>query len=163
MPEASSRHLIALHWGLVARFRNYVESAGGAIELSGGAKRASDGGIIWPLAPQSSLRLDAEGHLFGEVCFAGRAHFSAHGGMLSVYLADPILVLGDSDAILSVAEGPEGRTRLDVARLDASDVQLGNSERMAMPAVLTPRGTLLLDSQYPAGMPLDAARLVMST
>lgn len=85
-----------LTWGVKQSFRNYVQGAGGSIQPGEGVTLAPDGAFVFSVAPGASpLTLDANGRLQGEGQFLGQVQFQAHGGMLSVFLADPVVEIGN--------------------------------------------------------------------
>ena len=146
----------SLTWGVKQSFRNYVAAAGGVIEVDGGGSRTSDGEFIFHAAPDSDLAFDANGALSGQGVFAGEVRFTAHGGMLSVRLAELRLDLSATGAALSIAE----RTyRLDVARVDLAAAALGVGGQLILPTTVTMDGYQWLGDHYPPGTVLDPVRL----
>ena len=150
----------ALGWGVKQSFCNYVAATGGTIETGGGAERAADGGFSFPAAPGEALRLDADGKPVGRGAFVGEVRFAAHGGMLSVRLADPAVELGPSGGALSVAEA--GGRRVEIARLDLPAMTSGDGGELVIPAALTIDGSFVLGDHYPPMTPIDPVRLVLS-
>lgn len=148
-----------LRWGVKQSFRGYVEGAGGVIETGAGAVRAPDGGFVFPAAPGEGLRLGAGGAPQGQTKFLGEISFKAHGGMLSVFIADPILEISGADAILTVADHPARDRRLEIARLDLAAMAPGEAGEVVIPASLSMFGCQLLGDHYPVRTPLDPVRL----
>jgi len=157
-----SRPVTMLHWGVKQSFRTYVEATGGVIEVGGGAERAADGGFIFAASQDSDLRLGADGKLEGLGRFRGEVRFSAHGGMLSVGLADPGLEIGASGAALTVGDGVEHTRRLPIARLDLAAMTFADSGEAVIPTALTMDGSQLLGDHYPPTTALDPLRLVLA-
>jgi hypothetical protein len=154
MPVAS------LSWGVKQSFRGYVETVGGVTETDAGAGRAADGGFTFPAAPDTTLSLAADGTLAGIGRFLGEVRFQAHGGMLKVCLADPILEIGPSGAAVTVADSSARTFRLEIARLDLAATPPGELGEIVIPAALTIEGMQLLGDHYPPGTPLDPVRLL---
>jgi hypothetical protein len=154
MPVAS------LSWGVKQSFRGYVETVGGVTETDAGAGRAADGGFTFPAAPDTTLSLAADGTLAGIGRFLGEVRFQAHGGMLKVCLADPILEIGPSGAAVTVADSSARTFRLEIARLDLAATTPGELGEIVIPAALTIEGMQLLGDHYPPKTPLDPVRLL---
>lgn len=151
---------MTLTWGVKQSFRNYVEATGGRIEASQGAQRAPDGAFTFAAAPGEGLTLDAAGKPNGRACFKGEVSFEAHGGMLSVQLADPTVEIGSSGGVLSVADLGTGG-RVEVARLDLAESSEVAGE-LVIPAALTPEGSQWLGDHYPIMTALDPLRLAIA-
>ena len=116
---AAEAHLNVTHlqWGVKQSFRGYVEGAGGTITIAGGTERTPDGSFTFPV-DEAVLSLNAEGKLEGRATFKGEVSFKAHGGMLNVFLAEPILEITAGEAKLTVADTLSRKYRTEVARLD---------------------------------------------
>lgn len=147
-----------LLWGVKQSFRSYVQMTGGSIEAGEGAERDADGGFVFAGA---GLTLDADGRPQGEGRFSGAIRFEAHGGMLSVHLADPIVAFGPEGATLSVEDRGAGGRRAEIARLDAGAMSRSGDEYV-LPATVTPEGMQVLGDHYPPGTPIDPVRLRLS-
>ena len=132
-----------LSWGVKQSFRSYVEATGGVIEAGGGAERTEDGGFTFAPAPGGDLRLDADGKLEGRGTFTGELKFEAHGGMLSVFLADPIVEVGPSGAVLTVADSKSRTRRVEIARLDRAAMTTEEGE-IVLPTALLMHGIQVL-------------------
>ncbi|WP_332764742.1 HtaA domain-containing protein [Phenylobacterium sp.] len=152
----------ALSWGVKQSFRTYVEAAGGAIEVRDGAERAEDGSFTFAAAPGGDLRLDADGKLAGRGAFLGEVRFEAHGGMLSVCLADPILEIGPAGGVVTVADSSARDYRLEVAQLDLGAMTSGESGEIVIPATVSMHGSQWLGDHYPPRTPLDPVRLILA-
>lgn len=147
-----------LSWGVKQSFRGYVEGAGGKTETSEGAEFAADGGFIFRAGPDSTLAVDEAGQLTGRGVFTGIVHFEAHGGMLKVWMVDPILEITEAGAVLTVADHPTRTYRLEAAKLDLGALATDPGE-IALPAALLMFGSQWLGGNYPAGTALDEVRL----
>lgn len=150
-----------LSWGVKQSFRSYVEATGGVIEAGGGAERTEDGGFTFAPAPGGDLRLDADGKLEGRGTFTGELKFEAHGGMLSVFLADPIIEVGPSGAVLTVADSKSRTHRVEIARLDLAAMTTDDGE-IVLPTALLMHGIQVLGDHYPLMTALDPVRLKLA-
>ena len=148
-----------LTWGVKQSFRAYVEGAGGKTQTSDGAGTAPDGGFVFAASPDSTLAVDEAGQLTGRGTFSGIVHFEAHGGMLKVWMVDPILEITDAGAVLTVADHPTRTYRLEAAKLDLGAVTTDPSGEVVLPAALLMFGSQWLGGNYPAGTALDVVRL----
>ena len=150
----------SLAWGVKQSFRNYVQATGGTIDTAAGAERAADGGFTFAPAPGGDrLTRDAEARPHGRGAFLGEIRFEAHGGMLSVCLADPAVEIGPLGAVLTVADGPARARRVAIATLDLAAATPGDDGEIVVPAALTLDGSQVLGDHYPAATPLDPVRL----
>lgn len=149
-----------LQWGVKQSFRGYVEGAGGAITLGGGAERTADGGFKFPV-DEAKLALGADGKLAGQAIFQGEVTFKAHGGMLSVFLAEPILDCNGDEAVLTVADTPSRKYRTEVARMDLSAISRDEPGLIVLPTTLSMHGIQWLGDHYPLRTPLDPATLAL--
>lgn len=147
-----------LSWGVKQSFRSYVEATGGVIEAAGGAERRADGAFSFSLAPGGDLRLGEDGKPQGSGAFQGQLRFEAHGGMLSVKLADPAVQIGAAGAALTIADGGAGGRRLEIAKLDLDAITIDGGE-IVIPAALSMDGSRVLGDHYPPGTALDPVRL----
>lgn len=155
-------HVTTLNWGVKQSFRNYVEVSGGAIETDGGAERAADGGFTFAAAPGEGLRLDADGKPVGQGLFLGEARFEAHGGMLKVCLADPMVEIGATGAVISAFDSSARTHRVEIARLDLVAMSTGEDGELAIPAALSMFGIQVLGDHYPLNTALDPVRLKLA-
>lgn len=151
----------ALSWGVKQSFRTYVEAMGG-IEVGAGAERTADGAFTFQAADGDGLRLDAAGKPEGSGRFLGEVRFQAHGGMLSVFLADPILEIGASGASISVADSAARTGRVSLADLDLAAMAAGDEGEVVIPAALSMEGAFLLGDHYPPRTALDPVRLKLA-
>jgi hypothetical protein len=152
-----------LIWGVKQSFRDYVEGSGGEIQAGMGATRDEAGAFIFPAAPgEAGLTLDADGALQGRAGFAGEASFQAHGGMLSVFLADPSLEVGPAEAFLTVADGPERTRRLPLAKLNLAAMTRDADGDLIIPTVMSKDGWQVLGDHYLPMTPLDPLRVKLA-
>jgi hypothetical protein len=127
-----------LRWGIKASFRGYLADLDDTlIDLSQGAERTADGGFAWPV-----VTADGSG-----VAARGAVRIRAHGGLLDVTLADPVLDLSAAAAALSFGS-PAGRT--EVAR-----GAVAQEEPLVVALNVTFAGASLLGGIYAAGTPID--------
>lgn len=134
-----------LTWSIKSSFEAYVRGAGGVVELGGDAA-LSDAGYVFP----------AISHEGGIWRFGGSVRFEAHGGALSVVIADPTVELEDDAGIVTVATGLEpGATRIELARL----VNVDTTDGLAADARVTLLGARLLGDVYPVGSSIDPLRV----
>ncbi len=151
-----------LIWGVKQSFRNYVEGSGGAIDAGMGAARTEDGAFAFPAAPGETLTLDADGRPQGRGGFVGEVRFQAHGGMLSVFLADPALEIGPTGAFLTVADSPERTRRLPLAKLDLAAMSTGDDGELVIAATMSMEGWQVLGDHYQPMTPLDPVRVKLA-
>ncbi len=151
--------MTTLDWGVKQSFRNYVEAAGGVIEASGGAERTADGGFTFAAAPGEGLSLDADGKPQGQARFVGEARFEAHGGMLSVCLADPVVEIGAAGAVITAFDTLARTHRMEIARLDLTAMSVGEDGEIVIPTALSMDGIQVLGDHYPLNTALDPVRL----
>ncbi len=148
----------SLQWGVKQSFRNYVGMAGGTTEVGAGAQQTEDGAFVFA-AVDGDLALDAEGKLQGRGGFTGEVKFQAHGGMLSVFLADPAIEVDDKGAALTVADTAKRDYRVEVARLDLAAMTTEPSGEIIIPVGLSIEGSRLLGDHYAPRTELDPVRL----
>lgn len=147
-----------LQWGVKQSFRAYVEGSGGRIEAGGGAVRSPDGGFEFAPAPGNALSIGADGAVSGEGRYLGELRFEAHGGMLSVFLADPRIESGPDGLVLTVADSPARNRRIAIANLDTAQAP-PETGGVSLPTRLTLDGMFLLGDHYPPGTLVDPVRL----
>lgn len=148
-----------LVWGVKQSFRAYVQATGGTIAAGDGAQASETGEIAFPAQPGGTLASGADGVLTGRAAFLGSVRFEAHGGMLSVRLADPAVEIGPDGAVLTVADLSAGARRLAIASLDAAGAARGEAGEVALPARVTMDGSFVLGDHYPPGTELDPVRV----
>lgn len=143
-----------LTWGVKQSFRAYVEMTGGVTEAAEGATRDADGAFVFEATPESTLEVGADGALSGRGVFKGEVKFDSHGGMLKVFLADPILEIGEAGAALTVFDSPKRNLRIEVVKLD-----LAAAGPEGVPTKLTVDGVYLLGAHYPLNTAVDPVKL----
>ncbi len=144
----------SLTWGVKQSFRGYVEMTGGVTEAAEGATRDADGAFIFPATAESTLELAADGALTGRGVFQGEVKFDSHGGMLKVFLADPILEVTEACATLTVADSPKRNFRIEVVKLDPAAAGPDG-----IPTKLSVDGVYLLGAHYPLNTAVDPVKL----
>ena len=160
MDSGGQLKVIHFVWGVKQSFRGYVEGAGGVITVAGGVERTPDGGFTFPV-DEASLVLNTEGQLEGRATFTGEVSFKAHGGMLNVFLAEPILEISGGEAKITVADTPSRKYRTEVARMDLSAMSRDEAGALTLPTTLAMDGIQWLGDHYPLRAPLDPATLVL--
>ena len=139
-----------LQWAVNTEFRAYVTRAGGTV--TGGGAATEDGTTTrFPLA---SNNVTAEGT--GSVGYEGSVTFTAHGGALSVTIADPaVRFTGPTSAVLEVTSNS---SRIAVATLDLTGASVSASGGVvtfgAAPATLTADGVAVFGGSYQEGTAL---------
>ncbi|MES3026327.1 MAG: HtaA domain-containing protein [Pseudomonadota bacterium] len=155
-------NVTSLNWGVKQSFRNYVEVTGGVIEAGGGAERTADGGFTFTAAPGQGLSLDADGKPVGQGLFLGEARFEAHGGMLSVCLADPMLEISEAGAVITAFDSSARTRRVQIARLDLAAMSAGDEGELVIPTALSMDGIQVLGDHYPLNTALDPVRFKLA-
>jgi hypothetical protein len=150
---------LRLEWGVKQSFRNYVEAAGGSIQVGDGMERTADGAFVFAAAPGEGLTWIAEGRPEGRGRFVGEVRFEAHGGMLKVFLADPAVGIGASVATITVADSPARDRRVELALLDLGAAEPAEGGGWIIPTRLSRDGWQVLGDNYPPMTPLDPVRL----
>lgn len=146
-----------LYWGVRESFVRYVlGNPDGRVHGDDGVETDGEGTFRFPLG-------SAERH--GDdwrLVFRGEVAFSAHGGLLAVRIAQPILELRAGDGTLSVRRGGE---RVVIARVrPAPPVPEGAWLVFPpLPAALTAEGVALFGDVYAEGDALDPLRIALLT
>ena len=151
-----------LAWGVKQSFRNYVQMTGGTAEALDGAGQADDGLFTFEPAPDGDLARAADGALTGTGRFSGAVKFHAHGGMLSVFMADPALEIGPDGAVLTVADSAARTRRVPVVKLDLAAATTEDDGALTIPAALTIEGSFFLGDHYPPFSAVDPVRLTLA-
>ena len=146
-----------LSWGVKASFRNYVEAAGGSIDLSDGATRAEDGTFVFNAIPGGDLSIAPDGSASGAMRFEGTITFDAHGGMLKSTITELGLESGADGLVLTALQAPLNRDRCAIATL--STVDAGPDDAITLGAQITLDGMYQIADNYPPGTELDPVRL----
>jgi hypothetical protein len=137
-----------LSWAIKDSFLAYVRRSAGTITLVAPA-RPGDSGFEFPLLHPA---------IDGRLSFGGGVACAAHGGMLDVVFAEPVLCFDDDGAWLTLGDrrdpfDPALRSR--IARLDPQAPSAAPSGVVALRAQLTDAGSALFGGVYPAGAELD--------
>ena len=151
------RSILSLAWGVKLSFRAYVESSGGSISTANGASRLSDGGFEFDPAEGNDLVLGDD--VSGRGVFSGEVKFDAHGGMLAVFMAEPVIEMTSKGLMLSVADAVSRKWRVEVAQLDLSALVRSGPDEVSIPTSLTIEGIQWLGDHYPFKTPLDPVLL----
>ena len=147
-----------LSWGVKASFRNYVEAAGGSIDLSDGATRAEDGTFVFKAIPGGDLSIAPDGSASGAMRFEGTITFDAHGGMLKSTLTELGVEVSDEGLVLTALQAPLNRDRCAIATLSPVD-DAGSGDAVSLGAQITLDGMYQIADNYPPGTELDPVRL----
>ena len=143
-----------LTWGVKASFRNYVEAAEGAIEVSDGASRTEEGTFVFAAIPGGDLDISADGAT-GSMHFKGAVTFEAHGGMLNSTLTGLAVEASDEGLVISVVDMPVGQDRCAIATLEVIE----NGEQVTFSSQITMDGMYQIADNYPPGTELDPVLL----
>ena len=153
----------ALVWPVKESFLAYVNRTGGRITIVAPAYPGTDG-FAFPHVPAagrpgSSRMASGTGERAlhsGELAFTGGVAFRAHGGVLDVTLAEPVLVFDDQSALLTVVGTvrPGGGTRAVIAVL-ADEPHVSTDEAVSFVPLLTDDGSALFGGVYPPGAAMD--------
>ena len=134
--------LVILHWPIKESFQRYVQGASGTIATS---DNVTVDGINF-LFPESEITDSTWS-------FAGHVDMNAHGGMLAVIVADPIIEWDGDHGMLSVRTGHDA----DDLRLDLAEItRVEGSEPLQATAKLTFDGSRLLGDVYVTGQAIDS-------
>ncbi|OKL46752.1 hypothetical protein BSR28_04710 [Boudabousia liubingyangii] len=115
-----------LNWGLRASFRKYLTGlAKGKWELADGATYNGKDFVF----PTTGGTYNVEKHA-GQITYRGSVHFTGHGGILDVRLANPTLRFKGTDAMLSaeVASNSLEGKNTNYGRVDLAAVKLAKPE-----------------------------------
>ncbi|MFI6309617.1 HtaA domain-containing protein [Nocardia fusca] len=155
-----------LDWTVHTRFLTYIAS------MADGRCSATDGAAPAPEGSGGRFRYEFAGvQEFPEgraICFRGDVRFSGHHGMLFVRIADPVIVLGDQSAIVTVAAPETSASAGRIPLAHFSLVQLANAPRemgrnclRGVDLRLTAEGAELFGGVYPVGERFDDLHLVL--
>jgi hypothetical protein len=153
----------ALNWSVKQSFLAYVNRSRGRITLVEPAYPGA-GGFAFPYA-QAMQRAPSRGSAtdadecavqVSEIAFTGGVAFSAHGGALDITLAEPIIVIDDQGALLTVigSARPGAGTRAVIAEL-ADQSHASTDVAIALVPLLTDDGSALFGGVYPPGEAMD--------
>ena len=138
----------SLSWAIKASFLAYVRRSAGTIALVAPA-RPGDNGFVFPLVRPASE---------GLLSFGGGVACTAHGGMLDVLLAEPVVCFDGDDGWLMLGDRRDPfdpALRLRVARLADEVPSAAPSGTVALRARLTDAGSELFGGVYRTGAELD--------
>ncbi|MBC9943740.1 HtaA domain-containing protein [Leucobacter sp. cx-328] len=107
-----------MQWGIKKSFTDYVVSAGGTITLDKKGV-ASKNGNIFNFPQQTGGKWNAAKST-GEVRYAGSVSFSAHGGLMSLTVQDPIITVKNSKTAVMTVITADGK------RIPFVNIQLGD-------------------------------------
>lgn len=158
-------------WGVKESFRSYISGtiANGSWEPSGGASYETPA-FSWSGAQGSFDPATGE----GSVSFTGTVHFTGHGGVLDLTMANPTIEFeGDGSAALLLdtkSTDAQGQLAIDATQEWVGDVTVpadiavvdNQLEVIAMPAVLTNSGAKAFAGFYEAGAELDPISLKLN-
>lgn len=149
-PRSSAPEMLS--WAIKDSFLAYVRRSAGTITLVAPA-RPGDSGFEFPL-----LRPAAGGLL----SFGGGVACTAHGGMLDVVFAEPVICFDDDGGWLMLGDRRDPfdpALRLRIARLAPGTPCAAPSGAVALRAQLIDAGSALFGGVYPAGAELDPLHL----
>ncbi len=160
-----------LNWGFKESFRAYITGpiAQGAISVSGGATRNSDGTFRFPAASGSH---DSTAGITS-ASFNGSVRFTGHNGELDTTLGNPRIQLSGSTGILIVdittrsdsGTGFDTFPNTEFATLNLAGISPVTTGNMAswsnVPTTLTAAGASAFSGFYSAGQALDPASFTL--
>lgn len=133
-----------LRWPIKESFQGYVRGAAGTIAVSDDVTHE---GIDF-VFPSTAITDDTWS-------FSGHVDLNAHGGMLAVLIADPVISWDGDTGVLSVRTGPDA----DDLRLDLVDItRVAGSDPLEATATLTFDGSRLLGDVYRPFQSIDPMR-----
>lgn len=145
-----------LYWAVRESFVGYVAGTpDGQVFGDDGAETDGQGTFRFPL-----VATEHHGARW-RIRFEGTVRFLAHGGMLNVTLASPVLDLDAEKGSLYVAVGDREVAILDVT--PAAPVEVDGGWRVFPPlaAQLTPAGSALFGDVYAAGEPFAPLQVAL--
>ena len=145
-------------WAVKRSLTRYIRGAGGMIESTGGAWEDEDGRFHFPLTSDTD---EPTGRKAGR----GIVRMSAHGGLLSLVIADPHLERHGDRTQLSVRldEHASARTVMAEVRPSADEPWGGALPWRASETRLTEAGADALGAlHYFAGQRIDGVELVVT-
>lgn len=132
-----------LFWGLHENFRHYISRmSDGEYFAAEGAVKTDSGQTVFPATSLS----ESENEL---ARFAGSMNFQGHRGMLAVRIANPAIVVGNENFLVTIDDpfpGPEQRMSVVQIMPDGT-------------TALTEAGTDLFMGNYPQGTVCDPVYL----
>jgi len=139
----TTRADLGLAWSVKDSFLQYIRGmSDGHIRWSGGAAVASTGQFYFPLDAVSRI----DGAL--ELSFSGEVRFTAHRGLLSVTISDPLIRIVGGEGALSMRWGEKEEL---ISKLDFPPLIIDNDVAMWLDtaAHLTGSGPDLFGGTYP--------------
>lgn len=155
-----------LRWGIKASFIDYVRRMpGGRGTIGEGAVPVGASDTLYSLDPAPPTSAAVDGALRAWA-FRGDVRFTGHGGMLFVRIANPWIVLGEQEAVLSI-EDPyqtEGAPRIPLVtmqlRSDPAAEADGLEAWFSSDVRLTPEGVPLFNDVYQVGEPFEPLSVI---
>ncbi|GAB2828908.1 hypothetical protein GCM10027022_20140 [Alpinimonas psychrophila] len=148
-----------LHWSIKASFVRYI------LGMQDGLYAVTDDASVSPEFVFTFPKKDVSGFDaatgLGTLKFVGAVRFGGHGGSLYVMIADPIVEITATGAVLSAKVDNDGE-RLDLVTLDFGKTASGTPSWDAVSTFLTANGASLFIGQYPAGTPFDPLNITLA-
>ncbi|WAH97432.1 HtaA domain-containing protein [Arthrobacter sp. MMS18-M83] len=140
----------SLTWAVRDSLLRYVTViARGSYQMEGGATVTDDGAFTFPL--RNAVHVGNEWRL----SFEGSVRFTAHHGFLDVRIADPEIVTGPVDGVLSVRTGDDGTSTTAVAATGAEELGRDGTDIVWTANLhLLETGVELFGGVYPVGTDL---------
>ncbi|OCB22456.1 HtaA domain-containing protein [Mycobacterium intracellulare] len=92
---------VGLRWAVKRSFLDYVaRTPDGRAYVAGGVRANADGEVIFPPAEPLEAAVATDTRVFA---FGGEVRYLAHGGLLHVIIADPVLTVTGDAGVLTVA------------------------------------------------------------
>jgi len=142
-----------LTWGVKRSLRDYVEAAGGTIDISEGVSRNDSGEFVFEAQTGGNFSVSLSGHASGSTIFRGAVEFVAHGGMLKATIAELGVESGPEGPVLTMLEGPANENRCVVAKL--IPLLDNSSESVTFKSEITLDGMFQIADNYPPGTEMD--------
>ena len=142
-----------LTWGVKRSFRDYVEAAGGTIDISEGVSRNDSGEFVFEAQKGGNFSVSLSGDASGSTIFRGSVEFVAHGGMLKTTIAELGVESGPEGPLLTMLEGPANENRCVVAKL--IPLLDNTSESVTFNSEITLDGMFQIADNYPPGTEMD--------
>ena len=142
-----------LTWGVKRSFRDYVEAAGGTIDISKGVSRNDSGEFVFEAQTGGNFSVSLSGDASGWTIFGGAVEFVANGGMLKATIAELGVESGPEGPVLTMLEGPANENRCVVAKL--IPLLDNSSESVTFKSEITLDGMFQIADNYPPGTEMD--------
>ncbi len=145
-----------LYWAVRESFVGYVSgNPDGQVFGDLGVETDGEGTFRFPL--ESARRIEGG----WRIRFQGVVRFVAHGGMLDVTLASPVVVLDASGGSLAVASEDRDLRILEVSPADPVDVEGGWLVFPPLATALTSHGATVFGDVYAAGTPFAPLQIAL--